>query len=290
MRIFAGHGRRQTAEAKRELLQSIERLAQQSFGPTVSTVRSSADGRVATKSASVSESREPERPSNSRANGWRFWEDSSEVESTGDDRPAYLITGLFVLLSRIVDSLLADHVATTTVAVATIAGLLWLALRDVRLAAIGMIPNVLPIFVLLGGLGWLGIPINMGVAMIAAVSIGLSIDSSIHYLWAVQKAVKVPHIPLDPLVPSAGNDYAISCEQNAVQVAQLRIGTALTYSSIALVVGFVSLTTSEFVPTVYFGGLVSAAMLGGLFGNVVLLPALLAWTKTSAGPASSEGL
>jgi predicted RND superfamily exporter protein len=174
---------------------------------------------------------------------------------------------LFVLLSRIVDSLLADHVATTTVAISSIAALMYLALRDVRLVLIGLVPNLLPIFVLLGTLGWLGIPINMGVAMIAAVSIGLSVDSSIHYLWAVVRQ---------------GQEFAVDGESRAIEWAQQRIGTALTYSTVALVVGFVSLTSSQFVPTIYFGGLVSAAMVGGLLGNVVLLPAMLAlrWRRT----------
>ncbi len=187
------------------------------------------------------------------------------AETFGESDPPYRISGLFVLLSKIVDSLLDDHLTTTLVAVGSIAGLMYVALRNVRLVVIGMIPNVLPIFVLLGGMSWLGMSINMGVAMIAAVSIGLSVDSSLHYLWAVVHQ---------------GQENINSDESLGVEWAQERIGTALTYSTIALVVGFISLTTSKFVPTIYFGGLVSAAMLGGLFGNVILLPALLALSET----------
>jgi predicted RND superfamily exporter protein len=186
-------------------------------------------------------------------------------ETFGESDPSYRISGLFVLLSKIVDSLLDDHLTTTVVAIGSIAGLMYLALRNGRLVVIGMIPNVLPIFVLLGGMAWWGISINMGVAMIAAVSIGLSVDSSLHYLWAVVHQ---------------GQENGSSDESRGVAWAQQRIGTALTYSTIALVVGFVSLTTSQFVPTIYFGGLVSAAMLGGLFGNVILLPALLALSES----------
>jgi len=189
-------------------------------------------------------------------------------ETFGESDPPYRISGLFVLLSKIVDSLLDDHLATTLVAIGSIAGLMYIALRNVRLVVIGMVPNLLPIFVLLGGMAWLGISINMGVAMIAAVSIGLSVDSSLHYLWAVVYQ---------------GQESGSSDESRGVDWAQQQIGTALTYSTIALVVGFVSLTTSQFVPTIYFGGLVSAAMLGGLFGNVILLPALLALRVESKG-------
>ena len=182
-------------------------------------------------------------------------------ETFGQTEPPHRISGLFVLLSKIVDSLLDDYLATTLVAIGSITGLMYIALRNVRLVVIGLLPNLLPIFVLLGGMAWLGISINMGVAMIAAVSIGLSVDSSLHYLWAVVHQ---------------GQESAAGNESRGVDWAQQRIGTALTYSTLALVVGFVSLTTSDFVPTIYFGGLVSAAMLGGLFGNVILLPALLA--------------
>lgn len=182
----------------------------------------------------------------------------------GNSDPQPRISGLFVLLSKIVDSLLDDYLATTLVAIGSIGGLMYLALRNLRLVIIGLVPNLVPIFVLLGGMAWLGFPINMGVAMIAAVSIGLSVDSSLHYLWAVVHQ---------------GQESASANESLGVEWAQQRVGTALTYSTVALVVGFISLTTSEFVPTIYFGGLVSAAMLGGLFGNVMLLPAMLAWTE-----------
>lgn len=233
LRVFARTKQQQPASQKRALILAIQAAAEESFGGN----------------QMVQVAAEPTR-------------------SAAATSAPYLVSGLFVLLSRIVDSLLDDHLLTTTVAVGTIGLLMYLALGSWRLVLIGMLPNILPIFVLLGGLGWLGVPINMGVAMIAAVSIGLSVDSSIHYLWVV----------------ACGGDDGRSGESQAVGWAQQRIGTALTYSTVALVVGFVSLTSSQFVPTIYFGGLVSAAMLGGWFGNVVLLPALLALS----GPPMAE--
>jgi predicted RND superfamily exporter protein len=245
LRVFARTKQQQPARQKRALIEAIQSLAEQAFGET----------------AAVQSPSRVKSPSQVIING------DAAADPTS---PAYLVSGLFVLLSRIVDSLLDDHLLTTTVAVGTIAVLMVLALGSLRLAIIGMLPNILPIFVLLGGLGWLGVPINMGVAMIAAVSIGLSVDSSIHYLWVVAQ----------------GGANGRAGESQAIGWAQQRIGTALTYSTVALVVGFVSLTSSQFVPTIYFGGLVSAAMLGGWFGNVVLLPALLA---LSGPPTAEEG-
>ena len=99
---------------------------------------------------------------------------------------------------------------------------------------------------------------NMGAAMIAAVSVGLSVDSSIHYgisfLRARRKGVS---------------------RREALEAAQQTVGRALIFATLALVLGFSSLCTSQFIPTVYFGGLVSLAMLGGLAGNLVVLPLLI---------------
>jgi hypothetical protein len=121
-----------------------------------------------------------------------------------------------------------------------------------------MVPNVLPIMTVTGVMGWLGFKINMGAAMIAAVSMGLSVDSSIHYIQAFLRARR------------SGKSVA-----EAIADVQQTVGYAMILSTFALVAGFAVLATSEFVPTIYFGVLVSLAMLGGLAGNLVILPLLL---------------
>lgn len=95
--------------------------------------------------------------------------------------------------------------------------------------------------------------------MIAAVSLGLSVDSSIHYLLHYRRALVGQPRPL-----------------KALQSAQENVGLAVVLSTVALVAGFMSLATSEFVPTVVFGTLASLTMLGGLLGNLVVLPLLIA--------------
>ncbi len=167
-------------------------------------------------------------------------------------------TGFFVLLSQLVSSVLRDQNVAVVVASIAIFAMMLVAFRNWRVALIAMIPNLLPIFAVLGTLGWLGIRINMGSAMIAAVSIGLSIDSSIHYLWTFRRA------------RLAGQDT-----RHAIQAAQQRAGRAMVFSTFALVTGFASLYVSQFIPTVYFGVLASLTMIGGLLGNLFLLPLLL---------------
>jgi predicted RND superfamily exporter protein len=174
------------------------------------------------------------------------------------------VTGFFVLLTSLIDSLLADQWLTFFLASAGIFLMLIVALRSVKLSLVALVPNALPIFFALGGLGWLSLlgfrdlKMNMGSAMIAAVSMGLSVDSSIHYILTYQRARRAGKRVID-----------------ALHVAQSGVGMAMVFSTLALLVGFTVLATSEFIPTVYFGVLVSLAMLGGTCGNLVVLPLLI---------------
>jgi len=168
------------------------------------------------------------------------------------------VAGFFALLTYLIDSILRDQWLTFAVATIGIGLMMAVALRSPTLALVAMAPNVLPIFIITGLMGWLGIKINMGAAMIAAVSIGLSIDSSIHYLDSFRRARR----------------EGSNLEQALDEVHQ-SVGRAVVFATLALIAGFLVLVTSEFVPTIYFGVLVSLTMLGGLAGNLVVLPALL---------------
>ena len=175
-----------------------------------------------------------------------------------DDSPGAEVTGLFVLLTNLIDSIVRDQWLTFGVATVGIGLMMIVALRSPLLAVIALIPNVMPILVVTGLMGWFGLKINMGAAMIAAVSMGLSIDSSIHYITAFRRA------------RAEGQST-----QEAIRAIHQTVGRAMVFSTLALIVGFTVLCTSQFVPTIYFGVLVSLAMLGGLAGNLVILPLLL---------------
>jgi predicted RND superfamily exporter protein len=172
------------------------------------------------------------------------------------------VTGFYVLLTSLIDSLVKDQWTTFGAATLEIGLMMVAAFRSVRLALIALVPNALPIMMVTGLLGWAGLRINMGAAMIAAVSMGLSIDSSIHYLTSYLRARRHGHTTAE-----------------ALHAVHQTVGRAMIFSTLALVVGFTVLCASQFVPTIYFGVLVSLAMLGGLAGNLVVLPLLLAWTE-----------
>jgi hypothetical protein len=176
--------------------------------------------------------------------------------------PGAEVTGFFVLLANLIESIVRDQWSAFGIAAAAIWLMMLVALRSPTLALIALVPNALPIFVVTGMMGWLGLKINMGAAMIAAVSVGLSIDSSIHYLTAFRRA----------------RNQGVSLDDALAAVHQ-SVGRAVVFSTLALIAGFTVLCTSQFVPTIYFGALVSLSMAGGLVGNLVVLPLLVKLTS-----------
>ncbi len=172
--------------------------------------------------------------------------------------PSAEVTGFFVLLTNLVASVVRDQWRTFAIALIGIGVTMVLAFRSIRFALVALVPNGIPILMVMGFMGWLGLRINMGAAMIAAVSVGLSVDSSIHYITAFRREL------------AAHRDVLA-----ALSVVQDSVGRAVVFSTLALVVGFGVLCTSRLIPIVYFGVLVSISMIGGLLGNLFVLPLLL---------------
>ena len=101
-----------------------------------------------------------------------------------EEFPDAQVTGFFVLLTRLIESMLGDQWLTFILSTGGIFLMMLIAFRSIPVAVITLIPNALPIMVVTGLLGWSGLKINMGGAMIAAVSMGLAVDSSAHYITA----------------------------------------------------------------------------------------------------------
>lgn len=172
-------------------------------------------------------------------------------------------SGLFVLLAELINSLLQDQLMSFVVACAGIALAMSIAFRSIRIGIISLFPNIFPIAIVMGILGWVGMPVNIGTAMITSVSMGLTVDSTIHYITAFERARKTVSV------------------KEALVVAHAGAGRAVVLAYLALVIGFMVLTASRFIPLVYFGALLSLSMVGGIFGDLVLLPLLLRWTSST---------
>lgn len=189
-----------------------------------------------------------------------------EIDPRDDAAPRS--TGLFVLLAFLIESLLADQWISGLLASAILTAMMAVATRSLTLGFVALVPNILPIILVVGSMGWLGLPINIATAMIASVSMGLTIDSSIHFLAGLSRG------------RAAGLDF-----HTALRDTYRSVGGALIYANIALVLGFLTLTLSNFMPLVYFGALVALAMVGGLLGNLVILPVMITLLENPTQPA-----
>jgi len=178
-------------------------------------------------------------------------------------------TGLFVLLSFLISSLMEDQVVSFVLSSVGIVVMMSVAFRSLRIGLISLVPNVFPIVMVVGTMGWFGLPINIATAMIASVSMGLTVDSSIVYL--------------DDFLAGRRRGLAV---RDALEATQAHVGKTLVFTNLALVAGFTVLTLSHFIPLVYFGLLVSVAMGGGLVGNLFLLPLLLRMFERESSTSS----
>ncbi|TWU22208.1 MMPL family protein [Novipirellula galeiformis] len=183
------------------------------------------------------------------------WRNALGAEPTSQPK----VTGYYVMMSRLVSQLVGDQWRCLALAGVLVWLLLWVATRSIGLSLAALLPNLLPAFVVLATVGWIGGKINMGAAMIAAVSIGLSIDGSVHLLAIYRRYRSHGHSPEQAVTHAAGN-----------------VGVPILLATCALVFGFSILSTSEFIPTATFGTLVAATLLLGTLVNLTLLPACIA--------------
>lgn len=183
-----------------------------------------------------------------------------------------LLTGYSVLMSRLVASLVRDQWWALATALACVGALIWFVTGSLSETVAALLVNTLPILFVLSVTGVLGGQLDLGSAMIGAVSIGLSIDGSVHFLAGYHRRLE------------AGT----SSYESAIEAAA-DLGTPILLASLALVIGFGVLVTSPFVPTATFGLLVSATLAASAIANLTLLPAMVIWLAgTSTIQSSNE--
>jgi predicted RND superfamily exporter protein len=169
-------------------------------------------------------------------------------------------TGLFVLLTFLIESLMDDQWTSFFLSTVGITGMMWFAFRSLPYGLMSLVPNMFPNILVIGAMGWLDLPVNIATAMIACVSMGLTVDSSIIYI--------------DGYLRARSSGLRV---HSALHETHRHVGRALVYTNAALMAGFSVLALSHFIPLIYFGLLVSLAMFGGLVGNLVFLPLLIGW-------------
>ena len=167
-------------------------------------------------------------------------------------------TGMVVLYNNMLQSLYRSQILTIGVVVFAIMVMFMILFRSFSLALIGIIPNLLAAGTVLSLMGWLGIPLDMMTITIAAITVGIAVDNTIHYIHRFQKEFKVDQ------------NYLMTMDR-----CHGSIGKAMYYTSVTITLGFSILALSDFMPTIYFGLLTGAAMVIALLGALTLLPLLI---------------
>jgi uncharacterized protein len=171
-------------------------------------------------------------------------------------------TGNLVLLTGTTSEIVAGQVKSLALALGVIFVVLTLMFLSVRIGFLAILPNVLPILIFFGVMGALGVQLNIGTSLIAAIALGIAIDSTIHYMARLNLELR-----------------GETDQQAAITRALRRVGAPIIYTTVALALGFLTFAFSSFVPIQDFGRLSSITMATALGANLVLLPALLAQFK-----------
>jgi len=177
------------------------------------------------------------------------------------------LTGMAVLYNNLLQSLYSSQILTLGFVFVSILGMFLVLFRSVYLAVLAIIPNMLAACLVLGLMGWFGIPLDVMTITIAAITIGIAVDHAIHYIHRFQVEFKKYGHYMETVYACHGS-----------------IGRAIYYTAMTITVGFSILALSKFIPTIYFGLLTGLAMVLALLSNLTLLPALLIMTKP-LGPA-----
>ncbi|UFS61368.1 MMPL family transporter [Sulfurimonas sp. HSL-3221] len=168
------------------------------------------------------------------------------------------ISGLMVLYNNMLQSLFESQIATLGVMAVLLFLMFWALFRSFLTAVVAIIANLVPVGTVFGVMGWSNIPLDMMTITIAAISIGIAVDDTIHYIHRFRIEL------------ARDGDYVA-----AMHRSHESIGYAMSYTSAAIMIGFVILVLSVFIPTIYFGLLTVLVMFMAIVADLMLLPKLI---------------
>ena len=180
----------------------------------------------------------------------------------GLKKDEYKLAGILILFNNLLQSLFKSQILTLGFVMVGIFIMFLILFKNLKLALIGVIPNFLAAFFILGLIGLLGIPLDMMTITIAAITIGIAVDNSIHYIYRFKEEfLKI-------------NNY-----EKTIEACHSSVGIAILNTSITIVFGFSILVLSNFIPTIYFGVFTGIAMLFAMVSVLTLLPSMLILSK-----------
>ncbi len=176
----------------------------------------------------------------------------------GLEKNEYKLAGVLILFNNLLQSLFKSQILTLGIVMLGIFTMFLILFRNITLSLIGVVPNFIAAFFILGIIGLMGIPLDMMTITIAAITIGIAVDNSIHYIYRFKEEYKKI------------NNY-----NNTLDRCHSTVGIAILNTSITIVFGFSILVLSNFIPTIYFGVFTGIAMLLAMISVLTLLPKLL---------------
>ncbi|MDC2968541.1 MMPL family transporter [Candidatus Pelagibacter sp.] len=176
----------------------------------------------------------------------------------GLKKDEFRLGGVLILFNNLLQSLFKSQILTLGFVMVGIFIMFIILFRNIKLSLIGVVPNFIAAFFILGIIGLAGIPLDMMTITIAAITIGIAVDNSIHYIYRFKEEF------------SKIKDY-----DKTLRVCHSTVGVAILNTSITIVFGFSILVLSNFIPTIYFGIFTGIAMLLAMISVLTLLPSLL---------------
>ena len=178
------------------------------------------------------------------------------------NKEEFKLAGVLILFNNLLQSLFKSQILTLGLVMIGIFAMFMILFRNIKLSLIGVVPNFIAAFFILGIIGLLGIPLDMMTITIAAITIGIAVDNSIHYIYRFKEEfLKI-------------KDY-----NQTLKICHSTVGVAILNTSITIVFGFSILVFSKFIPTIYFGIFTGIAMLLAMVSVLTLLPSLILLSK-----------
>ena len=174
----------------------------------------------------------------------------------------FKLAGVLILFNNLLQSLFKSQILTLGIVMAGITLMFLVLFRNITLSIIGVVPNFMAAFLILGIIGLLRIPLDMMTITIAAITIGIAVDNSIHYIYRFKEEFK-----------------KIKNYNKTLEKCHDTVGVAILNTSITIIFGFSILVLSNFIPTIYFGVFTGIAMLLAMISVLTLLPKLILVVK-----------
>jgi predicted RND superfamily exporter protein len=176
----------------------------------------------------------------------------------GLSRREYTVTGLLVLYNNMLQSLYESQIKSVGWSLLGVLLALWWLFRNLRAAAVGVIPNAVAAASVLGLMGWVGIRLDMMTIMLAAISMGIAVEDCIHYLYRFRLEYR-----------------RLGDARSAMYHCHASIARAGFYTTLVVTFGFSILVFSNFIPTILFGALTAIAMTVAVIAALTLMPMML---------------